>query len=266
MHALIWVMSGIIAGWLARLLARSRGYGLFGDLSLGMIGGLVGGWLFRLLGITGPDDSINHILTSLLGAMAALGVSRVLKPVADETRRVLAQTPATADLEQRLRALSKHELLSFERILRRDRRIANPNVAFDAQSTFGQRVADRVASFGGSWHFIGLFLLFMMCWMVFNTEARHHFDPFPFILLNLILSCLAALQAPVIMMSQNRLSAKDRLDAQTDYEVNLRAEMQIESLHAKLDAHQEKAWAELLELQRRQLELLQQIAARGEHQ
>lgn len=263
MHALIWVASGLFAGWLARLLARSRGYGWFGDLSLGMIGGMVGGWLFRLAGITGPGDSPAHILTALLGALAVLGLSRLLRPMAQETRRLLAQTPA-GDLEARLRALSKHELLSFERVLRRDRGIGNPNAAFDAQTTFGQRVADRVATFGGSWNFIGLFLLFMMCWMIFNTEARHRFDVYPFILLNLILSCLAALQAPVIMMSQNRQSAKDRLDAQNDYEVNLRTEVQIESLHAKLDAHHDKAWAELLELQRRQIELLERIAAGGE--
>jgi len=203
------------------------------------------------------------VVTSLLGAVVVLVVSHALKPVAQETRRLLAQTPAAADLEQRLRALGIHELLAFERVLRRDRVIGDPNAAFDSQTTFGQRVADRVATFGGSWHFIGLFLLFMMCWMIFNTEARHHFDAYPFILLNLILSCLAALQAPVIMMSQNRQTAKDRLDAQSDYEVNLRAELQIESLHAKLDAHQDKAWAELLDLQRRQLDLLEQIAARG---
>lgn len=264
MHALIWIGSGFVAGWLARLLARSRGYGLFGDLSLGVIGGLVGGWLFRLAGLTGPDASPRHILTSLLGAMVVLGLSRLLRPVAQETRRLLAQAPAGADLEQRLRALSKLERLSFERMLRRERPVGNPNAEFDAQSTFGQRVADQVAAFGGSWNFIGLFLLFMILWMVFNTEAPRRFDVFPFILLNLILSCLAALQAPVIMMSQNRQAAKDRLDAQHDYEVNLRAEMQIEGLHAKLDAHQEKAWVELLELQRRQLELLEQIAARGE--
>lgn len=265
MYALIWIVSGFTAGWLARLLARSRSYGYFGDLSLGVLGALVGGWIFRLLGITGPDNSLNHILTSLLGALAVLAVSRALKPVAQETRRLLAQNPVAADLEQRLRALRKSELLAFERVLRRDRGIGDSNAAFDSQTTFGQRVADRVAMFGGSWYFIGLFLLFMMCWMIFNTEAQHHFDPYPFILLNLILSCLAALQAPVIMMSQNRQAVKDRLDAQSDYEVNLQAEVQIESLHAKLDAHQEKAWAELLELQRRQLQLLEQIAARGNH-
>ena len=100
--------------------------------------------------------------------------------------------------------------------------------------TLGERVADRVASFGGSWTFIFLFLAAMAAWIALNDSAGA-FDPYPFILLNLILSCLAALQAPVIMMSQNRQVAKDRLQAQHDYEVNLKAEMEIIGLHAKLD-------------------------------
>ena len=102
----------------------------------------------------------------------------------------------------------------------------------------------------------------MMAWMVFNTETSRRFDAYPFILLNLLLSCLAALQAPVIMMSQNRLAVKDRLDAQHDFEVNVRAEMDIARLHAKLDAQQETTWTELMQLQRRQLELLEILAAR----
>jgi uncharacterized membrane protein len=100
--------------------------------------------------------------------------------------------------------------------------------------TFGERVADRVASFGGSWTFLGVFSAFMLGWMFLNTQAQRPMDPYPFILLNLILSCLAAVQAPVIMMSQNRQVAKDRFEAQLDYQVNLRAEMQIGALHLKL--------------------------------
>jgi len=104
---------------------------------------------------------------------------------------------------------------------------ADPNQAFDAQMTFGARVADRVAKFGGSWLFIGLFLTAMVVWMEVNADMAQPYDPFPFILLNLVLSCVASLQAPVIMMSQNRQSLRDRADAKSDYEVNLRAEMEI---------------------------------------
>ena len=110
---------------------------------------------------------------------------------------------------------------------------------YPSQMTFGERLADRVATFGGSWTFIGLFLGAMVIWIVINSRGAA-VDPFPFILLNLMLSCLAALQAPVIMMSQNRQSAKDRLDAQHDYEVNLKAEMEIVALHFKMDELREK--------------------------
>lgn len=104
-------------------------------------------------------------------------------------------------------------------------------------STFGERIADRVAEFGGSWTFIITFLGFMMFWILLNTIQiwKNPFDPFPYILLNLILSCLAALQAPVIMMSQNRQEAKDRDRARQDFEINQKAEAEILTLHHKLD-------------------------------
>jgi uncharacterized membrane protein len=98
--------------------------------------------------------------------------------------------------------------------------------------------------------------------MFFNAESADRFDPYPFILLNLVLSCLAALQAPVIMMSQNRQSAKDRLTAQNDYEVNLKAELEIAAMSAKLDALMDAHWSNLLDLQRRQVELLERLDAR----
>lgn len=114
----------------------------------------------------------------------------------------------------------------------------DPNALFDARLTFGEKLADRVAAVGGSWGFIIGFGVFLGLWAVLNTVllARHAFDPFPFIFLNLMLSMLAALQAPIIMMSQNRQAAKDRLEARLDYETNLRAEAQIEGLHEKIDA------------------------------
>jgi uncharacterized membrane protein len=112
------------------------------------------------------------------------------------------------------------------------------NMLFEERLSFGERLADRVAAVGGSWGFIIGFGLFLAAWAVLNVVvlAQHAFDPFPFIFLNLMLSMLAALQAPIIMMSQNRQAAKDRLDARLDYETNLRAEAQIESLHVKIDA------------------------------
>lgn len=112
------------------------------------------------------------------------------------------------------------------------------NVGADYQRdlTFGERVADRVAAFGGSWTFIGLFLSVMAAWIVLNVALiRRPPDPYPFILLNLCLSLVAAIQAPIIMMSQNRQAAKDRLTMEHDYEVNLKAELEIMSLHEKVD-------------------------------
>ncbi|MGJ7046020.1 DUF1003 domain-containing protein [Thermoanaerobacterium thermosulfurigenes] len=102
--------------------------------------------------------------------------------------------------------------------------------------TFGDRMADKLADYAGSWSFIFTFGFLLIVWMVINSVALiRHFDPYPFILLNLVLSCLAAIQAPIIMMSQNRQEAKDRLRAQNDYEVNLKAELIIEDLHTKAD-------------------------------
>jgi uncharacterized membrane protein len=119
---------------------------------------------------------------------------------------------------------------------------SDPHALFDERLTFGQRLADRVATVGGSWGFIIGFGVFLGAWAILNTVilAAHAFDPFPFIFLNLMLSMLAALQAPVIMMSQNRQAAKDRFEARLDYETNQRAETQIEALHDKIDALREE--------------------------
>ena len=115
--------------------------------------------------------------------------------------------------------------------------IRNPNQAMDERLTFGQRIADAVSRFGGSWTFIILFFLFLLTWAGVNTAwiLRHPPDPYPFIFLNLMLSMLAAIQAPIIMMSQNRQSMHDRLQADLDYEVNVKAELAIRQLHRKLD-------------------------------
>lgn len=128
--------------------------------------------------------------------------------------------------------------------------------------TFGQRVADRVASFGGSWKFIILFGAFIFVWILINIFwlANHEsFDPYPFILLNLILSCLAALQAPVIMMSQNRQEEKDRDRAKNDYMVNLKSELEIRMLHEKIDHLILTQQQEALEMHKVQLDVMKEI-------
>lgn len=138
------------------------------------------------------------------------------------------------------------------------------NEEFDEQKSFGQRLADYVASFGGSWTFILLFAGALVTWIAYNTAAigTAPFDPYPYILLNLVLSCLAAIQAPIIMMSQNRQEAKDRLQAEHDYRVNLKAELEIRHLHSKLDLLLTNQWQRLLEIQQLQTDLLEEIASR----
>lgn len=133
-----------------------------------------------------------------------------------------------------------------------------------AQLPFGDRVADRVAAFGGSWGFIFVSIAAIAVWLWINAIMAKAFDPYPFILLNLVLSCLSALQAPIIMMSQNRQAAHDRREAQHDYEVNTRAEMEIVGLHAKLDELREQKWVDLMKAQEAQLALLTQLASQGE--
>ncbi|MDT7543525.1 MAG: hypothetical protein QOE33_3429 [Acidobacteriota bacterium] len=137
------------------------------------------------------------------------------------------------------------------------------NLEFDQKLTFGQRLADKVASFGGSWTFIIIFAAVLLAWVSLNTLilARHNdsFDPYPYILLNLFLSMLAAIQAPVILMSQNRQGVKDRLDAAHDYEVNLKAELEILSLHEKIDELREMKWSALIAMQQEQIRLLTQL-------
>jgi uncharacterized membrane protein len=137
------------------------------------------------------------------------------------------------------------------------------NQEFEKKLTVGQRLADQVAAFGGSWTFIIIFGAILLSWVALNTlilaQRNAAFDPYPYILLNLFLSMLAAVQAPVILMSQNRQGVKDRLDAAHDYEVNLKAELEILSLHEKMDELREKNWAELITMQQEQIRLLTQL-------
>ncbi len=146
----------------------------------------------------------------------------------------------------------------FAEQLRRVTAPRDPNELFAERLTFGERLADRVAAIGGSWSFIIGFGVFLGAWAVLNTVvlAARAFDPFPFIFLNLMLSMLAAIQAPVIMMSQNRQSAQDRRAAEHDYVVNLRAELEIMHLHDKMDAMRNLDLARLIEAQNQTIELL----------
>jgi uncharacterized membrane protein len=128
------------------------------------------------------------------------------------------------------------------------------------EPTFGERVADRVAAFGGSWAFIGLFSLVMLVWISANALlASRAVDPYPFILLNLVLSSVAALQAPVIMMSQNRSSQRDRAQAEADYRTNLKAELEVRELHHKIDHLMLHQMERLMEAQRIQIELVEEL-------
>jgi uncharacterized membrane protein len=161
-------------------------------------------------------------------------------------------------------AMSAADRADLADALRHARVARNAHDEYLASRTTGERLADRIAAFGGSWTFILLFFAFLLAWALLNTvllTRRQAFDPYPYIFLNLMLSMLAALQAPVIMMSQHRQTARDRVEAQTDYEVNLKAELEIRALHDKLDALREAQWAALVALQHEQIELLRGIVA-----
>ena len=139
---------------------------------------------------------------------------------------------------------------------------------FEEDLSFGERLSDRIADFGGSWTFIMSFGLVLAVWIIINTVllATRAFDPYPFILMNLILSCIAALQAPIIMMSQNRAENRDRARAENDYKVNLKAELEIRHLHEKIDHLLRKQYNRLFEIQQIQIELLEELGQkrRGE--
>ncbi|MBX7218714.1 MAG: DUF1003 domain-containing protein [Blastocatellia bacterium] len=163
--------------------------------------------------------------------------------------------------------LTEIEKRFIRRLAERGLVSANVNEEFEEHLTFGQRVADKLSTFGGSWPFIFLFGMVLCGWMILNSFifprafSREGFDPYPYILLNLGLSCLAALQAPIIMMSQNRQAAKDRIQAEQDYQVNLKSEFEISRLHEKVDSMQALYQAELKALEERQTLLLEEILA-----
>ena len=154
-----------------------------------------------------------------------------------------------------VRSLQEHEILS-----------SNIDAEFEQQWTFGEKLADKIAVFGGSWTFLIVFAVFLLFWVAVNSVVFlwRPVDPYPFIFLNLILSCLAAVQAPVIMMSQNRQEAKDRIRSEHDYQINLKAELEIRHLHEKMDHLLSHQWERLVKIQELQLEVLADLGA-GKH-
>ena len=167
-------------------------------------------------------------------------------------------------LERERGELSALERQVVESLAREETVAREIETAWAGSRTFGERVADFVADFGGSWSFIISFFAILLTWIGFNVWAatRTVFDPYPFILLNLVLSCLAAIQAPIIMMSQKRQEAKDRLRSENDYRVNLKAEFEIRHLHEKLDHLINRQWERLAEIQQIQLEIMEDLSAR----
>jgi uncharacterized membrane protein len=174
-------------------------------------------------------------------------------PIEELTAKFLQTCDKAGESEQRV----------IERLTKRLHISRNTHQEFDETLTVGQRLADRIAVFGGSWTFILIFLSLLLSWIVLNTfilaRSSKPFDPYPYIFLNLILSMLAALQAPVIMMSQNRFAAKDRVAAEHDYEVNLKSELEILALHQKIDTLREHQWVELVAMQQEQIQLLTKL-------
>ena len=174
-------------------------------------------------------------------------------PIEELTAKFLQTCDQAGESEQRV----------IERLTKRLHISRNTHQEFEESLTIGQRLADRIATFGGSWTFILIFLSLLFAWIVLNTIVLAHigkpFDPYPYIFLNLILSMLAALQAPVIMMSQNRFAAKDRVAAQHDYEVNLKSELEILALHQKIDTLRDQQWVELVAMQQEQIQLLTKL-------
>src|SRR5262245_57761800 len=152
-----------------------------------------------------------------------------------------------------------------ESIARHDTIAENVEAEFEDRRTLGERLSDHLASFGGSWTFIILFGVWLAIWILFNQTGPHgeRFDPYPYILLNLILSCLAAIQAPIMRMSQKRLEAKDRLRSESDYRVNLKAEHEIRHLHEKMDHLISRQWQRLAEIQQMQLEIMHETSRGG---
>ena len=193
-HLTIWLAIGLSAGWITRRAVRGDPqYGILGDLTTGCLGAVVGGWLMRKTGVLAPDNLLGHVFTAMVGATILLTLIRWLWHALPTVSRLSTgqsklQIP---DWEAWVRQSTDFERGLVARLLGRDSSRADPNQVFDTQLTFGQRIADKVASFGGSWTFIGLFFISMISWMVLNEDLSKPFDPFPFIRLkfDLVVPC-----------------------------------------------------------------------------
>jgi uncharacterized membrane protein len=208
------------------------------------------------------EDDSKQVLEAADGDVKAAVVAAVVDAFDTSTPGVPGDLLTTSEWEH----LSKRDqrLLRgiFERIARRESLARDAYADLREARTFGQRLADHIAAFGGSWPFILMFIGFLVAWVSVNAWilARDRaFDPYPFIFLNLLLSMLAAFQAPIIMMSQNRQAVRDRAAAENDYQVNLRAEVEIRELHDKLDELREGQWVQLIAQQQEQIELLHRL-------
>src|SRR5947207_14215995 len=208
----------------------------------GMVAELIRPSLLEFIKKEAPDlDSKGFICFDDLGEFRKDYVKEVLQ---DEIGELSA-------LDQEvIESLEQQEILS-----------ADIEKQFEKRLTFGERLSDRIAEFGGSWKFLMTFGAVIVVWIGANAVllATRAFDPYPFILLNLILSCLAAVQAPIIMMSQNRAEARDRLRGENDYKINLKAELEIRHLHEKIDHLLRKQYNRLFEIQQIQIELLEEL-------
>jgi uncharacterized membrane protein len=209
----------------------------------GMIAELIRPSLLEFIKKKLPDlDSKAFICLDDLGAFRKDYIKEVLE---DEIGELSA-------LDQEvIESLEQHEILS-----------SDLTKQFERKLTFGERLSDHIATFGGSWKFLISFGAVLVVWIAINGVilVTRAFDPYPFILLNLILSCLAAVQAPIIMMSQNRAEARDRLRAENDYKINLKAELEIRHLHEKIDHLLRRQYNRLFEIQQIQIELLEEIS------
>lgn len=219
--------------------------------------------------LSGQEVSAEHAIPVKEIRPSLREILRKDKPsVADED--FLSQAALNSLRLQRIQQMlveDKGEVTDLEREVLEsieNRRLIAPAEA-EEKVSLGDRLADRVASFGGSWSFIILFFALMAVWIALNIGVilLKPFDPYPFILMNLILSCLAAIQAPIIMMSQNRQANKDRAQANHDYQVNLKSEIEIRALHEKLDRLVGHQWQQLLEIQQMQMDMLQEVRAKG---
>ena len=212
----------------------------------GMIGELIRPSLAEFIKKSVPEwDDKGFVCLDDLGEFRKNYVKEVLQ---DEIGEL-----STLDNEV-IESLHQHEILA-----------SNIEEQFERKLTFGERLSDHIASFGGSWRFIILFGIILVLWIILNAAllVNRGFDPFPFILLNLILSCLAAMQAPIIMMSQNRAELRDRLRSENDYKINLKAELEIRHLHEKIDHLLRRQYNRLFEIQQIQIELLEEIGRKN---